>query len=65
MPVASVPLLSGSAICAVASGVGLLGAGRFVAGLGLGGLMPLCPAMVMEFAPPRRAALTTGLLMTS
>jgi AAHS family benzoate transporter-like MFS transporter len=49
----------------VASGVGLLGAGRFVAGLGLGGLMPLCPAMVMEFAPPRRAALTTGLLMTS
>ncbi|MFI7503508.1 hypothetical protein ACIBVL_34560 [Streptomyces sp. NPDC049687] len=27
--------------------------------------MPLCLAMAMEFAPPRGAALTTGLLMTS
>ncbi|MEU2913956.1 MFS transporter [Streptomyces massasporeus] len=27
--------------------------------------MPLYPAMALEFAPPRRAALTTGLLMTS
>jgi AAHS family benzoate transporter-like MFS transporter len=66
MLVASVTLFSlGSGICAVAGGVGIFGAGRFVAGLGLGGLMPLCLAMVMEFAPPRRAALTTGLLMTS
>ena len=66
MLVASVTLFSvGSAICAVAPGVGLFGAGRFVSGLGLGGLMPLCLAMVMEFAPPRRAALTTALLMTS
>ncbi|WP_328430124.1 MFS transporter [Streptomyces sp. NBC_00443] len=66
MLVASVTLFSvGSAICAVAAGVGLFGAGRFFSGLGLGGLMPLCLAMVMEFAPPRRAALTTGLLMTS
>ncbi|MFJ7074427.1 MFS transporter [Streptomyces sp. NPDC098781] len=66
MLVSSVTLFSvGSAICAVAGGVGLFGFGRFVSGLGLGGLMPLCLAMVMEFAPPRRAALTTGLLMTS
>ncbi|TXS42190.1 MFS transporter [Streptomyces sp. uw30] len=66
MLVASVSLFSaGSALCALADGVGVFGAGRFVAGLGLGGLMPLCLAMVMEFAPPRRAALTTGLLMTS
>ncbi|MFE6174334.1 MFS transporter [Streptomyces sp. NPDC056464] len=66
MLVSSVTLFSvGSAICALAGGVGLFGAGRFVSGLGLGGLMPLCLAMVMEFAPPRRAALTTGLLMTS
>jgi len=66
MLVSSVTLFSiGSAICAVAEGVGLFGSGRFVAGLGLGGLMPLCLAMAMEFAPPRRAALTTGLLMTS
>ncbi|WP_405586076.1 MFS transporter [Streptomyces sp. NBC_01092] len=66
MLVASVSLFSaGSALCALADGVGMFGAGRFVAGLGLGGLMPLCLAMVLEFAPPRRAALTTGLLMTS
>ncbi|WP_406470845.1 MFS transporter [Streptomyces sp. NBC_01615] len=66
MLVASVTLFSvGSAICASAGDPTLFGAGRFVAGLGLGGLMPLCLAMVMEFAPPRRAALTTGLLMTS
>lgn len=66
MLVASVTLFSaGSAVCAVAGGVALFGFGRFVSGLGLGGLMPLCLAMVMEFAPPRRAALTTGLLMTS
>ncbi|WP_432189663.1 MFS transporter [Streptomyces sp. Tue6028] len=66
MLVSSVTLFSiGSAVCALAGGVGLFGTGRFVSGLGLGGLMPLCLAMVMEFAPPRRAALTTGLLMTS
>ncbi|MGD1221664.1 MFS transporter [Streptomyces krungchingensis] len=66
MLVSSVTLFSiGSAICALAGGIGLFGTGRFVSGLGLGGLMPLCLAMVMEFAPPRRAALTTGLLMTS
>ncbi|WP_405922633.1 MFS transporter [Streptomyces sp. NBC_00035] len=64
--VSSVTLFSlGSALCAMAGTTTLFGAGRFVAGLGLGGLMPLCLAMVMEFAPPRRAALTTGLLMTS
>ncbi|MFG1666189.1 MFS transporter [Streptomyces sp. Y7] len=66
MLVASVSLFSaGSALCAVAGDIALFGAGRFVSGLGLGGLMPLCLAMVLEFAPPRRAALTTGLLMTS
>lgn len=66
MLVSNVTLFSvGSAICAVAGGIGLFRCGRFVAGLGLGGLMPLCLAMALEFAPPRRAALTTGLLMTS
>ncbi|MET9431602.1 MULTISPECIES: MFS transporter [unclassified Streptomyces] len=64
--VASITLFSfGSALCALAGSPAFFGAGRFVSGLGLGGLMPLCLAMVMEFAPPRRAALTTGLLMTS
>ncbi|WP_167444282.1 MFS transporter [Streptomyces diastatochromogenes] len=66
MLVASVSVFSvGSAVCALAGGIGPFGVGRFVSGLGLGGLMPLCLALVMEFAPPRRAALTTGLLMTS
>ncbi|MBB5938698.1 MFS transporter [Streptomyces zagrosensis] len=64
--IGSVALFSlGSALCAVAETATLFGAGRFVAGLGLGGLMPLCLAMILEFAPPGRAALTTGLLMTS
>jgi hypothetical protein len=42
--VSSVTLFSiGSAICATEGGVGLFGCGRFIAGLGLGGLMPLWP----------------------
>ncbi|MFJ6750087.1 MULTISPECIES: MFS transporter [unclassified Streptomyces] len=64
--VTSVLLFSaGSAVCALAGSPALFGGGRFLAGLGLGGLMPICLSMVMEFAPPRRAALATGLLMTS
>ncbi|MFE7712234.1 MFS transporter [Streptomyces sp. NPDC057486] len=63
---ASVMLFSvGSAVCALAPSAGVFGAGRFVSGLGLGGLMPIGLAIVAEFAPPRRAALATGLLMTS
>ncbi|MFJ6572014.1 MFS transporter [Streptomyces sp. NPDC091292] len=62
----SVVLFSlGSALCALAPGAALFGAGRFVSGLGLGGLMPIGLAIVAEFAPPRRAALATGLMMTS
>lgn len=56
---------AGSAVCALAGSPALFAAGRFVAGLGLGGLMPICLSIVMEFAPPRRAALATGLLLTS
>ncbi|WP_329398596.1 MFS transporter [Streptomyces lydicus] len=64
--VTSVLLFSaGSAVCALSGTAAPFGAGRFLAGLGLGGLMPLCLSVVMEFAPPRRAALATGLLMTS
>ncbi|MFI9615636.1 MFS transporter [Streptomyces sp. NPDC052023] len=63
---ASVVLFSlGSALCALAPGAAVFGAGRFVSGLGLGGLMPIGLAIVAEFAPPRRAALATGLMMTS
>ncbi|WP_327181520.1 MFS transporter [Streptomyces sp. NBC_01334] len=63
---ASVLLFSlGSALCAAAPDVTVFAAGRFVSGLGLGGLMPIGLALVAEFAPPRRAALATGLMMTS
>ncbi|MEU3980489.1 aromatic acid/H+ symport family MFS transporter [Streptomyces sp. NPDC026672] len=55
----------GSALCALAPSVTVFGAGRFVSGLGLGGLMPIGLAIVAEFAPPRRAALATGVMMTS
>lgn len=62
----SVVLFSaGSAVCALAPSATAFGAGRFLAGLGLGGLMPIGLAIVAEFAPPRRAALATGLMMTS
>ncbi|MGW3147741.1 MFS transporter [Streptomyces sp. NPDC001177] len=64
--VGSIVLFSlGSAVCATAPGVAAFGAGRFVSGLGLGGLMPIGLAIVAEFAPPRRAALATGVMMTS
>lgn len=64
--VASVGVFSaGSAVCALAHGAAPFAGGRFFAGLGLGGLMPLCLAVVAEFAPPHRGALAAGLLVTS
>ncbi|WP_406317699.1 MFS transporter [Streptomyces sp. NBC_00118] len=66
MVTGSVALFSaGSAVCALAPSAAVFGGGRFLAGLGLGGLMPIGLAIVAEFAPPRRAALATGLMMTS
>ncbi|MGW6026368.1 MFS transporter [Streptomyces sp. NPDC055099] len=66
MVTGSVALFSlGSAVCALAPTAAVFGGGRFIAGLGLGGLMPISLAIVAEFAPPRRAALATGLMMTS
>ncbi|WP_327278997.1 MULTISPECIES: MFS transporter [unclassified Streptomyces] len=56
---------AGSALCAAAHGVEAFGLGRFITGLGLGGVMPICLNVVMEFAPGARAALTAGALMTS
>ncbi|WP_346779934.1 aromatic acid/H+ symport family MFS transporter [Streptomyces sp. S3(2020)] len=55
----------GSAWCALAPTAAAFGLGRFVSGLGLGGLTPVVLAIVAEFAPPGRVALATGLLMTS
>ncbi|MGH4029868.1 MFS transporter [Actinomycetota bacterium Odt1-20B] len=66
MVTGSVVLFSaGSALCALAPSAEVFGGGRFLAGLGLGGLMPIGLAIVAEFAPPGRAALATGLMMTS
>ncbi|MFD4373307.1 MFS transporter [Streptomyces sp. NPDC058486] len=55
---------AGSGACALAATPGQFGAGRFLAGLGLGGLMPICLTMVTEFSRPGRVALATGVLMT-
>ncbi|MEI7029431.1 aromatic acid/H+ symport family MFS transporter [Streptomyces pratensis] len=56
---------AGSGVCALAGDPTQFGAGRFLAGLGLGGLMPICLTVVAEFSPPRRMALATGVLMTA
>ncbi|OON80101.1 MFS transporter [Streptomyces tsukubensis] len=54
-----------SALCAVSTGLGTFGLGRFVAGLGLGGLLPTTITMVAEYAPRGRTALIVGTLMTA
>ncbi|MFD9592975.1 MFS transporter [Kitasatospora sp. NPDC059973] len=40
--------------CAAAPTSGVFGALRFLGGLGLGGVMPVCIALAVEFAPPSR-----------
>jgi AAHS family benzoate transporter-like MFS transporter len=55
---------AGSGVCALAASVPYFSAGRFLTGLGLGGLIPVCLALVAEFSPPGRAALATGVLMS-
>ncbi|QIJ63528.1 MFS transporter [Streptomyces sp. JB150] len=54
----------GSGVCALAPGVPVFAAGRLLTGLGLGGLIPVCLAVVAEFTPARRVALATGILMS-
>ncbi|GGX89760.1 MFS transporter [Streptomyces minutiscleroticus] len=54
-----------SALCAVAGGPGVFGLGRFIAGLGLGGLLPTTITLVSEYAPRGRGALVVGTLMTA
>lgn len=54
-----------SAACAMAPTVSAFGAARFVAGLGLGGLLPTAITMVMEYASPGRKSFSVGLLMTA
>lgn len=54
-----------SAVCATAPDLTTFGLGRFVAGVGLGGLLPTTITMVSEYAPRGRGNLVVGLLMTA
>lgn len=64
--VAGVTLFSlGSAACAMAPTVTAFGAARFLAGLGLGGLLPTALAMVMEYAVPTRKHISVTIVMTA
>lgn len=50
--------------CALAPDPAAFGAARFVAGLGLGGLLPIMLSLVSEFASGSRRNLSIGILMT-
>jgi len=54
-----------SALCAAAPTLGVFGVARFIAGLGLGGLLPTTITLVAEYAPRGRSNLMIGLLMTA
>ncbi|MFB7758665.1 MFS transporter, partial [Streptomyces sp. NPDC056121] len=54
-----------SALCATAGSLDVFSIGRFVAGLGLGGLLPSAITLVAEYAPRGRRALIVGSLMTA
>jgi len=54
-----------SAVCALAPTVEVFGAARFVAGVGLGGLLPSAIALVMEYAPSWRKNLAVTVVMTA
>ncbi|MFJ3900249.1 MFS transporter [Streptomyces sp. NPDC090025] len=56
---------AGSGVCALAGSVGVFGAGRFLTGLGLGGLIPVCLAVVAEFTPAAKVPLATGIMMSA
>ncbi|GAB2759163.1 aromatic acid/H+ symport family MFS transporter [Salinifilum aidingensis] len=51
-------------LCAVAWGPASFGALRFLAGLGLGGLVPSANALAAEFVPPGRRSLVSTLMMS-
>jgi AAHS family benzoate transporter-like MFS transporter len=54
-----------SGLCAMAGSVAVFGAGRTLAGVGLGGLLPTAISMVSDYARRGRGALTIGALMTA
>jgi len=45
-------------LCALAPSPEVFGTLRFIAGIGLGGLMPIACALILEYAPPGRRNLT-------
>jgi AAHS family benzoate transporter-like MFS transporter len=51
-------------LCALAPNPGALAAFRFLAGLGLGGVMPTTVALTVEWAPPRRQHLFNALMFS-
>jgi AAHS family benzoate transporter-like MFS transporter len=54
-----------SLVCALGPNVETFAAGRLIAGLGLGGLIPTAISLVIEYAPRHRANLMVALLMTA
>ncbi|MGH3392277.1 MAG: MFS transporter, partial [Actinomadura sp.] len=49
-------------LCALAPTPELFGAARFVAGIGLGGVVPTAIALTIEYAHPRHRSFTNGLM---
>lgn len=61
---ASIIMFSGAtALCALAPGVMTFGALRFIAGLGIGGILPTVIAMVTDYAPRGRANTLVAIIM--
>jgi AAHS family benzoate transporter-like MFS transporter len=54
-----------TALCGVAPSPGLFGLFRFLAGIGLGGLIPVATALTLEYAPGRRRNITHTAMMAS
>jgi MFS transporter, AAHS family, benzoate transport protein len=50
--------------CGLASGFGVFAAFRFLAGLGIGGLLPTAVALTIEFAAPHRRSRILGAVLT-
>jgi MFS transporter, AAHS family, benzoate transport protein len=51
-------------LCAMAPSPELLGLFRFIAGLGLGGVVPTAIALTIEYAPPHRRSFTNALMFS-
>ena len=51
-------------LCAIAPSPELLGLFRFIAGLGLGGVIPTAIALTIEYSPPHKRSLTNALMFS-